>query len=55
MLTSPLFHGLLSRRVAVAPSAYEVLFPSLAHGPEEIEATVAAAAEAAVEVVKALD
>jgi glutamate-1-semialdehyde 2,1-aminomutase len=50
----PLFHGLLSRGVSVAPGAYEILFPSLAHGPEEIERTVAAAGEAALEVVKSL-
>jgi glutamate-1-semialdehyde 2,1-aminomutase len=40
------FRGLLDRGVYVAPSPYECLFPSLAHGDEEIEATVAAVAEA---------
>jgi glutamate-1-semialdehyde 2,1-aminomutase len=50
----PLFHGLLSRGVAIAPGAYEVLFPSLAHGPGEIDLTVSAAGEAALEAVKAL-
>ena len=30
-LYPPLFHGLLDRGVAIAPGAYEVLFPSLAH------------------------
>jgi glutamate-1-semialdehyde 2,1-aminomutase len=43
----PLFHGLLDRGVAIAPGAYEVLFPSLAHTDADIEATVAAAGEAA--------
>jgi len=33
-------HGLLDRGVAVAPGAYEVLFPSLAHGDAEIELTL---------------
>jgi glutamate-1-semialdehyde 2,1-aminomutase len=37
-----LFRALLARGVYVAPSQYECLFPSLAHGEEEIEATVAA-------------
>jgi glutamate-1-semialdehyde 2,1-aminomutase len=40
-----LFRHLLARGVYVAPSQYECLFPSLAHGEEEIEATVAAVAE----------
>jgi glutamate-1-semialdehyde 2,1-aminomutase len=38
------FHGLLDRGVYVAPSGYEVLFPSLAHTPGDIEKTVEAAA-----------
>jgi glutamate-1-semialdehyde 2,1-aminomutase len=37
-----LFRGLLERDVYVAPSQYECLFPSLAHGDEEIERTVEA-------------
>jgi glutamate-1-semialdehyde 2,1-aminomutase len=37
-----LFRGLLDRGVYVAPSQYECLFPSLAHGEAEIEATVEA-------------
>jgi glutamate-1-semialdehyde 2,1-aminomutase len=41
-----LFRGLLDRGVYVAPSQYECMFPSLAHGDEEIDATVAAFAEA---------
>ena len=36
------FHGMLDAGVALAPGAYEVLFPSLAHGPAEIDATVEA-------------
>jgi glutamate-1-semialdehyde 2,1-aminomutase len=40
-----LFRGLLDRGVYVAPSQYECLFPSLAHGTEEIDATVEAVAD----------
>jgi len=40
-----LFRGLLERGVYVAPSQYECLFPSLAHGEEEIQTTVEAAGE----------
>jgi glutamate-1-semialdehyde 2,1-aminomutase len=37
-----LFRGLLDRGVYLAPSQYECLFPSLAHGDAEVDATVAA-------------
>jgi len=40
-----LFRGLLERGVYVAPSQYECLFPSLAHGDEEIDETVEAVAD----------
>jgi glutamate-1-semialdehyde 2,1-aminomutase len=40
-----LFRGLLERGVYLAPSQYECLFPSLAHGDEEIDATVEAVAD----------
>jgi glutamate-1-semialdehyde 2,1-aminomutase len=40
------FHGLLDRGVYIAPSGYEVLFPSLAHGDAELAHTLAAATEA---------
>ncbi len=40
-----LFRHLLSRGVYVAPSQFEALFVSLAHGREEIERTVAAVAD----------
>jgi glutamate-1-semialdehyde 2,1-aminomutase len=42
-----LMHGLLDRGVAIAPGAYEVLFPSLAHGDAELDRTVEAFAAAA--------
>ena len=40
------FHAMLERGVYLAPSAYEAGFVSAAHGPAEVEATVAAAGEA---------
>ncbi len=40
------FHAMLARGVYLAPSAYEAGFVSAAHGPAEIEATLAAAREA---------
>jgi glutamate-1-semialdehyde 2,1-aminomutase len=39
------FRHMLERGVYVPPSQFESMFVSLAHGPEEIERTVAAAAE----------
>jgi glutamate-1-semialdehyde 2,1-aminomutase len=41
-----LFRSLLDRGVYIAPSPYECLFPSLAHGDEEIHATIDAVAAA---------
>ena len=32
------FHELLDRRVAIAPGAYEVMFPGLAHNDEVLTA-----------------
>jgi len=46
------FHGMLDRGVALAPGPYEALFPSLAHSDDVIDATVAAAYEAARELVR---
>lgn len=43
-----LFHEMLDRGVALAPGAYEILFPGLAHGDVEVERTAEAAAAAAV-------
>jgi glutamate-1-semialdehyde 2,1-aminomutase len=37
------FHGMLDAGFYFAPSAFEAGFVSLAHGEEDIEATVAAA------------
>jgi glutamate-1-semialdehyde 2,1-aminomutase len=42
-----LFHALLERGIALAPGAYEVLFPSLAHSDDDIDRTLEAVAEAA--------
>jgi glutamate-1-semialdehyde 2,1-aminomutase len=44
------FHAMLSRGVALAPGAYEILFVSLAHTVEDLERTVSIAAEAAKDV-----
>jgi glutamate-1-semialdehyde 2,1-aminomutase len=44
------FHAMLRRGVAMAPGAYEVLFPGLAHTDEVIDDIVARATEAAAEV-----
>ena len=49
----PLFHALLDRGVALAPGAYEVLFPSLAHDDADLRRTVEAAGEAAADLVAA--
>jgi glutamate-1-semialdehyde 2,1-aminomutase len=40
-----LFRHLLERGIYVAPSQYECMFPSLAHGDEEIDATIEAFSE----------
>jgi len=40
------FHGMLAGGIYLAPSQFEAGFISLAHSPEEIDATVTAAAKA---------
>ena len=45
-LYGELFRGLLERGVYLAPSQYECLFPSLAHGDEEIDQTIEAVGDA---------
>ena len=40
-----LFRGLLDRGIYIAPSQYECLFPSLAHGDDEIDATIEAVSD----------
>mgnify|MGYP001815142089 CR=1 FL=1 len=45
------FHGMLDHGVALAPGAYEAIFPSLAHGGAEVEATIMACAKVAAELV----
>jgi glutamate-1-semialdehyde 2,1-aminomutase len=44
------FRGLLARGVLLPPSPFECGFVSAAHGPAEIDATLAAAGEALREV-----
>jgi glutamate-1-semialdehyde 2,1-aminomutase len=41
------FHAMLDRGVALAPGAYEILFPGLAHTDDVVDEVLAAAAEAA--------
>ncbi len=40
------FHGMIERGIYLAPSQFEAMFVSLAHGPEELERTITAAHEA---------
>jgi len=47
------FQAMLARGVFLPPSPFETWFPSLAHGDAEVDATVAAAGEAAAEVAGA--
>lgn len=47
------FHGMLERGVAFAPGAYEAIFPSLAHGADEIDATIEACRGVAASLVSA--
>jgi len=48
------FHAMLRRGVALAPGAYEVMFPGLAHTDEVLASVVSAAGDAATEVAKDL-
>jgi glutamate-1-semialdehyde 2,1-aminomutase len=43
------FHAMLDRGVFLAPSAFEAIFPSLAHTDRDIDRTIELAAEAAAE------
>jgi glutamate-1-semialdehyde 2,1-aminomutase len=44
------FHAMLRRGVALAPGAYEIMFPGLAHDEDVLARVVQAAGEAAAEV-----
>jgi glutamate-1-semialdehyde 2,1-aminomutase len=44
------FHAMLRRGVALAPGAYEIMFPGLAHDEDVLARVVEAAGEAAAEV-----
>jgi glutamate-1-semialdehyde 2,1-aminomutase len=48
------FHALLRRGVALAPGAYEVMFPGLTHTDEVLASVVGAAGDAAREVAEEL-
>jgi glutamate-1-semialdehyde 2,1-aminomutase len=49
---APFFSEMAKRHVSLAPSPYEVMFCSMAHGDEEIQATIDAAREASRVVAK---
>jgi glutamate-1-semialdehyde 2,1-aminomutase len=49
-LYAAFFHAMLSRGVALAPGAYEVAFPGLAHSKDELERVTDLASAAAAEV-----
>ena len=51
-LYAPFFHAMLSRGVAMAPGAYEAMFPSLAHTEADISRTAEVAHAAATEVAR---
>jgi glutamate-1-semialdehyde 2,1-aminomutase len=53
-LFAPFFHEMLKRNIAMAPGAYEALFPSFAHTDADIDATINAAGESAAVVAKSL-
>lgn len=48
------FHAMLKQGIALAPGPYEILFPSLAHTPEDITQTIKAARQAAKAAAPAL-
>ena len=48
------FHAMLRRGVALAPGAYEVMFPGLSHDADVLDRVVVAAGESAAEVAKEL-
>jgi glutamate-1-semialdehyde 2,1-aminomutase len=48
------FHAMLQRGIALAPGAYEVMFPGLAHTDEVLASVVSAAGDAATQVAKDL-
>ena len=48
------FHAMLKQGIALAPGPYEILFPSLAHTPEDITQTTKAARQAAKAAAPAL-
>ncbi len=51
-LYAPFFHAMLTRGVAMAPGAYEAMFPSLAHSDDDIRQTAEIAHAAAAEVAR---
>ena len=50
-LYAPFFRAMLERGVALAPGPYEVAFPSMAHGDDELDLALDAASEAVAAAV----
>jgi glutamate-1-semialdehyde 2,1-aminomutase len=50
-LYAPFFRSMLAQGIALAPSAYEVAFPSLAHSDSDFEKTIEAVSIAAKSLV----
>jgi glutamate-1-semialdehyde 2,1-aminomutase len=50
-LYARLFNSMLDRGIALAPGPYEVAFPSMAHGPDELDRTLEVASEAMADAV----
>ena len=50
-LYARLFTAMLDHGIALAPGPYEVAFPSMAHGRDELDRTLEVASEAMAEVV----
>ncbi len=53
-LYAPFFRAMLASGVALAPGPYEVVFPSMAHGVDDLDRTVAIAGDAMADVLAAL-
>jgi glutamate-1-semialdehyde 2,1-aminomutase len=51
---APFFRSMLDRGIALAPGPYEVAFPSMAHGPDELAWAVDVAGQAVAEVLDSL-
>jgi glutamate-1-semialdehyde 2,1-aminomutase len=53
-LYAQFFHGMLRRGVALAPGAFETMFPSLSHSDRDVQITIDAAADTARDMAATL-